>query len=75
VAGSPYVEAYINSKFLIINTDTGKLAHNSSKELFGSTIWFSSETDEYYYHIKSGADMTIALVDLKTKSKMANSCW
>ena len=32
IAGSPYVEAYINSKFIIINTDTGKGVYNSSKE-------------------------------------------
>ena len=34
VSGSPYVEAYINSKYLIINTDTGKVVYNSSKESF-----------------------------------------
>tara|TARA_R110000868_G_scaffold18760_3_gene81870 strand:+ start:1011 stop:2909 length:1899 start_codon:yes stop_codon:yes gene_type:complete len=67
VAGSPYVEAYINSKFLIINTDTGKLAYNSSKESFWVTQSdFLPETDEYLLTLKSGADMTIALVDLKT---------
>jgi outer membrane protein assembly factor BamB len=67
VAGSPYVEAYINSKFLIINTDTGKVAYNSSKESFWVTQSdFLPETDEYLLTLKSGGDMAIALVDLKT---------
>lgn len=67
VAGSPYVEAYINSKFLIINTDTGKVAYNSSKESFWVTQSdFLPQTDEYLLTLKNGGDMSIALIDMKT---------
>ncbi|MBP4141324.1 PQQ-like beta-propeller repeat protein [Flavobacterium sp. I-SCBP12n] len=67
IAGSPYVEAYINSKFIIINTDTGKVVYNSSKESFWVTQSdFLPETDEYLLTLKSGGDMAIALIDMKT---------
>ena len=67
IAGSPYVEAYINSKFLVINTDTGKIAYNSSSESFWVTQSdFLPETDEYLLTLKVDGDMAIALVDLKT---------
>jgi len=67
VAGSPYVEAYINNKYIIINTDTGKVVYNSSKESF----WvmqsdFIPETDEYLLTLKKDGDMAIALLDMKT---------
>lgn len=67
VAGSPYVEAYINNKYIIINTDSGKIVYNSSKESF----WvvqsdFIPETDEYLLTLKKDGDMTIALLDMKT---------
>ncbi len=67
VPNSPYVEAYINSKYLILNTETGKVVYNSSKESF----WvfqsdFLPETDEYLLTLKTGGDMAIALVDMKT---------
>lgn len=67
VAGSPYVEAYINSKYIIINTDSGKVVYNSSKESF----WvmqsdFIPETDEYLLTLKKDGDMAIALLDMKT---------
>jgi outer membrane protein assembly factor BamB len=67
VAGSPYVEAYVNNKYIIINTDSGKIVYNSSKESF----WvvqsdFIPETDEYLLTLKKDGDMTIALLDMKT---------
>ncbi|OAZ03501.1 PQQ-binding-like beta-propeller repeat protein [Flavobacterium succinicans] len=67
VGGSPYVEAYINNKYIIINTDTGKIVYNSSKESF----WvmqsdFIPETDEYLLTLKKDGDMAIALLDMKT---------
>ncbi|WP_428231029.1 PQQ-binding-like beta-propeller repeat protein [Flavobacterium sp.] len=67
VTGSPYVEAYINSKYLIINTDTGKIVYNSSKEAF----WvfqsdFIPETNEYLLTLKKDGDMAIALLDMAT---------
>lgn len=67
VPGSPYVEAYINSKYIIINTDSGKVVYNSSKESF----WvmqsdFIPETDEYLLTLKKDGDMAIALLDMKT---------
>jgi outer membrane protein assembly factor BamB len=67
VSGSPYVEAYINSKYLIINTDTGKIVYNSSKESF----WvfqsdFIPETNEYLLTLKKDGDMAIALLDMVT---------
>ncbi|WKL46430.1 PQQ-binding-like beta-propeller repeat protein [Flavobacterium pectinovorum] len=67
VSGSPYVEAYINSKYLIINTDTGKVVYNSSKESF----WvfqsdFIPETNEYLLTLKKDGDMAIALLDMAT---------
>ena len=67
VTGSPYVEAYINSKYLIINTDTGKIVYNSSKESF----WvfqsdFIPETNEYLLTLKKDGDMAIALLDMAT---------
>jgi len=67
VPGSPYVEAYINSKYIIINTDGGKVVYNSSKESF----WvmqsdFIPETDEYLLTLKKDGDMAIALLDMKT---------
>lgn len=67
VAGSAYVEAYINSKFLIIDTNTGKIVYNSSSESF----WviqsdFLPETDEYLLTLKVDDDMSIALIDMKT---------
>ncbi|HEX8576030.1 MAG TPA: PQQ-binding-like beta-propeller repeat protein [Flavobacterium sp.] len=67
VPNSPYVEAYINSKFLIINTDTGKIVYNSSKESF----WviqsdFLPETNEYLFTLRNKGIMTIALIDMAT---------
>ncbi|MFH7002979.1 outer membrane protein assembly factor BamB family protein [Flavobacterium bizetiae] len=67
VPGSPYVEAYINNKYIIINTDSGKVVYNSSKESF----WvmqsdFIPETDEYLLTLKKDGDMAIALLDMKT---------
>ncbi|MFY7828635.1 MAG: PQQ-binding-like beta-propeller repeat protein [Flectobacillus sp.] len=69
VPNSPYVEAYINSKYLIINTETGKLVYNSSKESF----WvfqsdFIPESNEYLLTLKSGDNMSIALLDMQTGS-------
>lgn len=53
VSGSPYVEAYINSKYLIINTDTGKVVYNSSKEsFFVFQSDFIPETNEYLLTLK-----------------------
>ena len=67
VPGSPYVEAYINSKYIIINTDSGKVVYNSSKESF----WvkqsdFIPETEEYLLTLKKDGDMAISLFDMKT---------
>lgn len=67
VPNSPYVEAYVNSKFIIINTDTGKIVYNSSKEPF----WviqsdFLPETNEYLLTLREKGDMNIALIDLNT---------
>ncbi len=67
VPDSPYVEAYINSKFIIINTDTGKIVYNSSKESF----WvvqsdFLPETNEYLITVKEKENMNIALIDMTT---------
>ncbi|NBB27111.1 PQQ-binding-like beta-propeller repeat protein [Cellulophaga sp. BC115SP] len=67
VPNSPYVEAYINSKYLIINTETGKLVYNSSKESF----WvfqsdFIPESNEYLLTLKIGENMAIALLDMQT---------
>jgi outer membrane protein assembly factor BamB len=67
VPGSPYVEAYINSKYIIINTDSGKIVYNSSKESFWVTQSdFIPETDEYLLTLKKDGDMAIALLDMKT---------
>jgi outer membrane protein assembly factor BamB len=67
VANSPYVEAFINSKFTIINTETGKIVYNSSKESFWVTQSdYLVETDEFLLTLKKGDDMTIALLDMKT---------
>ncbi|SFD36423.1 outer membrane protein assembly factor BamB family protein [Flavobacterium phragmitis] len=67
VPGSPYVEAYINSKYIIINTDSGKVVYNSSKESFWVTQSdFIPETDEYLLTLKKDGDMAIALLDMKT---------
>lgn len=67
VAGSPYVEAYINNKYIIINTDTGKVVYNSSKESF----WviqsdFIPETNEYLLTLREDGNMTIALLDMQS---------
>jgi outer membrane protein assembly factor BamB len=67
VGGSPYVEAFVNNKYIIINTDSGKIVYNSSKESF----WviqsdFIPETDEYLLTLKKDGDMVIALLDMKT---------
>ena len=67
VPGSPYVEAYINSKYLIINTDSGKIVYNSSKEAF----WvfqsdFIPETNEYLLTLKKDGEMAVALLDMAT---------
>ena len=69
VPNSPYVEAYINSKFLIINTDTGKIVYNSSNESF----WvvqsdFLPETNEYLITVREKGNMNIALIDMSTGS-------
>ncbi|PWB22135.1 PQQ-binding-like beta-propeller repeat protein [Flavobacterium sp. HTF] len=67
VPGSPYVEAYINNKYIIINTDSGKVVYNSSKESFWVTQSdFIPETDEYLLTLKKDGDMAIALLDMKT---------
>jgi outer membrane protein assembly factor BamB len=67
VPNSPYVEAYINSKFLIINTQTGKIGYNSSKESF----WviqsdFLPETNEYLMTLREKGKIRIALIDMET---------
>jgi outer membrane protein assembly factor BamB len=67
VPNSPYVEAYINSKFLIINTDTGKVVYNSSNESF----WvvqsdFLPETNEYLITVREKGNMNIALIDMSS---------
>ena len=67
VPNSPYVEAYINSKFIIINCDTGKIVYNSSKESF----WviqsdFLPETNEYLLTLRNKGIMNIALIDMAT---------
>lgn len=67
VSGSPYVEAYINSKYIIINTDTGKVVYNSSKEsFFVFQSDFIPETNEYLLTLKKDGDMAIALLDMTT---------
>lgn len=67
VPGSPYVEAYLESKYLIINTDTGKVVYNSAKESFWVTQSdFIPETNEYLLTLKKGGDMAIALLDMAT---------
>ena len=67
VGGTHYVEGYMNNKYLIINTDSGKIVYNSSKESF----WviqsdFIPESDEYLLTLKKDGDMVIALLDMKT---------
>ncbi|QKJ61856.1 MULTISPECIES: PQQ-binding-like beta-propeller repeat protein [unclassified Flavobacterium] len=67
VPNSPYVEAYVNSKFIIIKTDTGKIVYNSSKESF----WvvqsdFLAETNEYLLTLREKGEMHIALIDLES---------
>jgi outer membrane protein assembly factor BamB len=67
VPNSPYVEAYVNSKFIIINTDTGKIVYNSSKESF----WvvqsdFLPETNEYLLTLREKGEMKIALIDMNS---------
>jgi outer membrane protein assembly factor BamB len=74
VPNSPYVEAYMNSKFIIINTDSGKIVYNSSKESFWVTQSdFLPQTDEYLLTLKKGDDMAIALLDMKTGSLKWNT--
>ena len=67
VPNSPYMEAYINSKYVIINTETGKIVYNSGNEpfmVFQSD--FIPESDEYLLTLKEGPKITIALLDMKT---------
>lgn len=74
VSNSPYVEAYVNSKYMIINTETGKIVYNSSKESF--MVYqsdFIPESDEYLLTLKKGPDMIVALLDLKSGSLKWNS--
>ena len=67
VPGSPYVEAYINNKYIIINTDSGKIVYNSSKESFWVTQSdFIPETNEYLLTLKKDGDMAIALLDMQS---------
>ncbi len=67
VPNSPYVEAFVNSKYMIINTETGKIVYNSSKEdFFVFQSDFIPESDEYLLTLKAGDDMSIALLDMKT---------
>lgn len=67
VPNSPYVEAFINSKYIIINTETGKVVYNSSKEsFFVFQSDFLPESDEYLLTLKTGDNMSIALLDMKT---------
>lgn len=64
---SPYVEAYIKSKYIIINTENGKVVYNSSKEPFFVTQSdFLPDSDEFLLTLKSGDNMAIALLDMKT---------
>ncbi|PWK28542.1 putative pyrroloquinoline-quinone binding quinoprotein [Arcicella aurantiaca] len=67
VPNSPYVEAFVNSKYMIINTETGKVVYNSSKEsFFVFQSDFLPESDEYLLTLKTGDDMSIALLDMKS---------
>lgn len=74
VANSPYVEAFINSKYMVINTETGKVVYNSSKEsFFVFQSDFIPESDEYLLTLKNGDNMSIALLDTKTGTLKWNS--
>jgi outer membrane protein assembly factor BamB len=67
VPNSPYVEAFVNSKYMIINTETGKIVYNSSSEsFFVFQSDFIPESDEYLLTLKTGGEMVIALLDMKS---------
>lgn len=74
IPNSPYIEAFVNSKYMIINTETGKIVYNSSKEaFFVFQSDFIPESDEYLLTLKTGANMSIALLDMKTGALKWNS--
>jgi outer membrane protein assembly factor BamB len=74
VPNSPYIEAFVNSKYMIINTETGKVVYNSSKEaFFVFQSDFIPESDEYLLTLKTGPNMSIALLDMKTGALKWNS--
>ncbi len=74
VPDSPYIEAYVNSKYMIINSENGKIVYNSSKQPF----WifqsdFIPESDEFLLTMKSAGEVSIALLDMKTGDLKWNS--
>ncbi len=74
VNNSPYIEAFVNSKYLIINSETGKIVYNSSKEsFFVFQSDFIPESDEYLLTLKTGPNYSIALLDMKTGAMKWNT--
>jgi outer membrane protein assembly factor BamB len=74
VPNSPYVEAFIDSKYMIINTENGKIVYNSSNEpFFVFQSDFIPESDEYLLTLKTGDKVSIALLDMKTGALKWNS--
>ena len=67
VPNSPYVEVFINSKYLLINTETGKIIYNTyNQSFYVFQSDFIPEVDEYLLTLKKDNDISIALLDTKT---------
>lgn len=67
VPGTPFVEGIINYKFVLINTETGKIVYNTANEKF--TVIFSEmlyDSREYLLFVIEDKKVKSLLIDLNT---------
>lgn len=71
VPGTPYIEGLINYKFVLINSENGKVVYNSAKEKFAViTSQLLYEADEYLFFVVEDQKLKSLLVDLKTGNQI-----
>jgi outer membrane protein assembly factor BamB len=71
VPGTPYIEGLINYKFVLINSETGKLVYNSANEKFAViTSQLLYESNEYLFFITEDKKIKSLLIDLKTGNQI-----
>lgn len=71
VPRTPYIEGLINNKFVLINSETGKVVYNSANEKFAViTSQFLYESNEYLCFVFEDKKIKSLLIDLKTGNQI-----